>query len=31
VLGFGALALVVVGVFGVVVVRRSSRLSPASG
>jgi hypothetical protein len=31
VLGIGALALVVLGVFGVVVVRRSRRLSPASG
>jgi hypothetical protein len=31
VLGFGALALVVLGVFGVVVMRRSRRLTPASG
>jgi hypothetical protein len=31
VIGFGALALAVLGVFGVVAVRRSRRLSPASG
>jgi hypothetical protein len=31
VIGFGVLALVVLGVFGVVAVRRSRRLTPASG
>jgi hypothetical protein len=31
VIGFGALALAVIGAFGVLVVRRSRRLSPASG
>jgi hypothetical protein len=31
VIGFGALALAVLGVFGVVAVRRSRRLTPASG